>query len=119
MVPRERLCKKIILAFEPRKCGNQQLKLASSRPCQEDAPLSFSDITKECPDGSFDRLGDAQQRLDGNNLLPAFDFSEILGIQVSGLGQLFLGEPGFASARADGFANQLSVTQCRLPLFSG
>ena len=62
------------------------------------------------PDRGFHRPGYAEQRFDGDDFLPTFDFAEIFGVQIHFFGQLFLGESGFLAPKANGVTQNLAVT---------
>ena len=49
-----------------------------------------SNILKKGFYGDFDRLGNAKQRLDGNDFFPSLNFAKVLGIQIHRFRQFLL-----------------------------
>ena len=78
-----------------------------------------SQAAKEQADWDFNRLGDAQQCLDGNDFFAAFNFAQILRVQIHLFRQFFLGESGLFAAKANGVTQNFPVTEDRLSLFFG
>ena len=76
-----------------------------------------SNTAKEFLNRRFYRLGNPQQRLDGNDFFAAFNFAKIFGIQVHGFRQFFLGETGIFTSKTDGVADHLAMPQYCLPSF--
>jgi len=76
-----------------------------------------SNILKKSLNGNFYRLGNAKQRLDGNDFLPSLNLAKVFRIQIHRFGQLLLSQSGSLSLKANGIPNLLSVSQHHFPLF--
>ncbi len=69
----------------------------------------FLQAKEEITDRNLDRIGNSNQRLNGNDLLPAFDLANIFGVEMDFFRQCFLGETGFFTIAADGIADNLTM----------
>ena len=78
----------------------------AANDCAGQVPLNTA---KESLDGNFHRLGNPQQRLDGNDFFTAFNLAKIFGVQVHGLCQLLLGEAEVFTMKMNGLANYFAM----------
>lgn len=60
------------------------------------------------------RPGNAQQRLNGDNFLPALYFTQVLGVKVGFFRKLFLRKPELFTVTADRFSEKLAMSKGRL-----
>lgn len=66
----------------------------TNKPVPHDScPPELSKITQEFTGRNIDRLGDAQQRLNGDDLFAALDFADVFPVQIDQFGQGLLGKP--------------------------
>lgn len=76
--------------------------------------IRTSKPAKEIPNGNFNRLGDTQQRFNGDNLFTTFNLADVFGVQIHRFGQPLLRESGSFTIQPNGITNDFPMPKNRL-----